>query len=116
MSAESFIDDDLAAQIARNEKLLEVFREQGADLGEERPIDFFFYTGDHESAEALANDLWVLGFSEVIVGSEARDGKWSVTGVFQASVERITDKAFVESLVRVAAKYLAEFDGWGAPV
>lgn len=116
MSAESFIDDDLAEQIGRNEKLVDVFRDQGADLGEERPIDFFFYAADHESAEALANDLWALGFAEVNVGSEPRNGQWSVTGVLQASVATITDKAFVERLVRLAAKYLAEFDGWGAPV
>jgi regulator of RNase E activity RraB len=116
MSAESFIDDDLASQQLRNEKLLEVFREHGADLGEERPIDFFFYTADHESAESLATDLWTLGFVEVNVGTEPWNGQWSVTGVLQASVATITDKAFVERLVRLAAKYLAEFDGWGAPV
>src|SRR5258706_14776728 len=116
MSAESFIDDDLASQLFRNEKLLDVFREEGADLGEDRPIDFFFYTADRESAESLATDLWALGFAEVNVGSEARNGQWSVIGVFLASVATVTDKAFVESLRRLAAKYLAEFDGWGAPV
>jgi hypothetical protein len=116
MSAESFIDDDLASQQYRNEKLLEVFREEGADLGEERPIDFFFYTADRESAEALAGDLWALGFAEVNVGTEPWNGQWSVTGVFLASVATVTNKDFVERLVRLAAKYLAEFDGWGAPV
>src|SRR5260370_39853545 len=100
MSAESFIDDDLAGQIVRNEKLLDVFREEGADLGEERPIDFFFYTADRESAEALANDLWALGFAEVNVGREARNGQWSGIGVFQASGATVTGKAFRESLVR----------------
>ena len=75
-----------------------------------------FVPGAWRNSFILQNDLWALGFSEVNVGSEARNGQWSVIGVFQASVATVTDKAFVENLVRLAAKYLAEFDGWGAPV
>jgi regulator of RNase E activity RraB len=114
--AESFLEEDLDAQKARNESLVEVFLEHGADLGEKRPIDFFFYANSQQDAIALAADLGPLGFASVDVANEAFDGKWGVTAVRLDSIAAVTDEAFVGRLVRLAATYLAEFDGWGAPI
>lgn len=114
--AESFIKEELAAQLARNEKLLQVFAEHGADPDELRPIDFFFYTADREAAEGLARDLVAEGFETVQVTEEEIEGKWAVQAVRTDSVNAITAEPFVEKIVRLAARYLAEFDGWGAPI
>jgi hypothetical protein len=116
MAGQSFIDDDIREQLSRNEKLVETFLEHGADLDEERPVDFFFYTESPEAARALADDLEANGFDEAAVLPEPTDGKWGVQAIKKASVNGVTDAAFVEKLVRIAANHLAEFDGWGAAV
>ncbi|SRR5216684_2095954 len=114
--AESFIDEELAAQRMRNERLIELIVENGAALGEERPIDFFFYANSREDALSLARDLEALGFVEVTVPEEPYEDKWAVIGILLASVVAATAERFVESIVRLTAKYLAEFDGWGTPI
>jgi regulator of RNase E activity RraB len=114
--AKQFIEDDVDAQLVRNESLLEVIRDHGADLDERRPIDFFFYAGDRAVAVDFAAELKKLGFNEIQVAEEAVDGTWSVQAVKLDSVNTITAPAFVESIVRLAAQYLVEFDGWGTSI
>lgn len=114
--AKSFIDEDVAAQRARNEKLLEVFGQHGADLNQPREIDFFFYTDDQSAARGLARDLEKAGFDAVHVADHPHDGRWSVQAVRTDSVAAVTGASFVEQIVRLAAQHLAEFDGWGAPI
>jgi len=116
MPAKSFIEDEVMAQRARNEKLVETIVRHGGELEEERPIDFFFYAENRVDAEALAEDLELIGFDSTHVPDDPIEGKWSVQAVRMATVLEVTDDAFVERIVRTAAKYLAEFDGWGAPV
>ena len=116
MSAKSFIEDELAAQRARNEKIVETIVRHGGELEEERPIDFFFYTDNRADAEALAEDLESIGFDSTHVPDDPIDGKWSVQAVRMGTVLEVTDDTFVERIVRLTAKYLAEFDGWGTPV
>lgn len=113
--AESFIDDEIAIQLARNEELLQLIDEHGAARDERRSIDFFFYAGDLSAAGALAADLEAAGF-ETHVGEEPRDGKWLVQGVRQDTVTAVTEPQFVERVVRLAARHLAEFDGWGTAI
>lgn len=114
--AESFIHDELAEQLVRNEKIVETIVRHGADLEEERPVDFFFYTNTHADALALAGDLESSGFETAYVPDEDYEGKWAVQAVRNDSVANVTEAAFVEGIVRLAAKYLAEFDGWGTEV
>jgi regulator of RNase E activity RraB len=111
--ADSFIDSEVAAQELRNRELIAAIESEGADLQAKRQIDFFFYTIERADADALAADLLAAGFSAAQVGDEPYEGKWPVQGELNASVNEITDLAFVERMVRLAAKYLAEFDGWG---
>lgn len=116
MAGQSFIEEELAAQLARNEQLIATFQKHGGDLDEPRPVDFFFYAESQDAARSLAGDLEGLEFDEVAVLPEPFDGKWGVQAIWNASVNQVTDTAFVERLVRKAAAHLAEFDGWGAPV
>jgi regulator of RNase E activity RraB len=116
MAAKSFIEDEVATQRARNERLVEAIVRHGGELEEERPIDFFFYAENRSDADALANDLEEIGFDSTHVPDDPVDGKWSVQAVRMATVLEVTDEVFVERIVRLAAKYLAEFDGWGAPI
>ena len=115
MSGESFIESEIAAQLVRNGRLLEIIEQHGASLNDLRPIDFFFYTTSAEDGVALSNDLAAQGF-QVRGTSEASDGKWSVQATREMSVQAATSEQFVEQLIRQAAKYLAEFDGWGTPI
>jgi hypothetical protein len=114
--AESFIGEEVATHIARNEKLRALITKQGASLDERRPIDFFFYAEDRPAALNLARDLEIAGFEQAQVGNESLDGKWSIHAVRFDSVTAITSPSFVEQMVKLAAQYLAEFDGWGAPI
>ena len=114
--AGSFIEEELAIQSARNAKLVESIEQHGGDLAETRPIDFFFYTASEPEARALATDLEDAGFDSTHVAVEEIEGKWSVQAIRMDSVEAITEGAFVERIVRICVKYLAEFDGWGTAV
>jgi regulator of RNase E activity RraB len=114
--AESFIHDELAEQLARNEQIVQTIERHGADLDEERPIDFFFYTTTHADALSLAADLEATGFETAYVPEEDNEGKWAVQAIRNDSVVNVTQPTFVEQIVRLAAKYLAEFDGWGTEV
>lgn len=114
--ADSFITSEIAAQELRNRALVAAIEEEGADLRARRQIDFFFYTVERADADALAADLLAAGFTTADVGNEPYEGKWPVQGELNASVEEVTDLAFVERMVRIAAKYLAEFDGWGTAI
>jgi hypothetical protein len=112
--AENPILEDIAHHIARNEKLVEHIVELGGDLAESRSIDFFFYVPEEQDAELLSADLRNLAFQNVSA-SRSRD-QWSVTGEYRGSVAQITERAFVERLAALAAKYLGDFDGWGTAV
>lgn len=114
--AGSFIEEELAIQAARNAKLVETIDQQGGDLAETRPIDFFFYTASESEARALATDLEDAGFDSTHVSAEEIEGKWSVQAIRMDTVTRVTDPAFVEQIVRMCVKYLAEFDGWGTAI
>ena len=112
--AENFIRDETEAQLARNVKLVEKIEQLGGNCQKRRTIDFFFYASNEKDAEALAEDLREIGLSNVQVGS--RPEAWAITAEREASVDDVTDAAFVQKLVSAAAKYLAEFDGWGTAV
>lgn len=114
--AGSFIEEELAIQAARNARLIETIEQHGGDLTEVRPIDFFFYASTEQEARSLASDLEDAGFDSTHVSIEEIEGKWSVQAIRMDSVEAITDDAFVERIVRLCVKYLAEFDGWGTAI
>lgn len=115
MAGESFIDGEIAIQRALNKALIEAFETEGGDLDAPREVDFSFYAGSREDAASLVRDLESRGF-QAETGDETKEGTWSVHATLQASVNAVTDERFVEDLVRLAAKYLAEFDGWGAAI
>lgn len=112
---ESFLHDDVVAQLARNEQLVHTIERNGGDLDEERSIDFFFYANSHGDALKLAADLETRGF-EVFVPDEPTEEKWAVQAARMDTVTAITQQAFVEEIVRLASTYLAEFDGWGTAI
>ena len=114
--AGSFIEEEMAIHAARNAKIVETIAQHGGDLEETRPIDFFFYTATEAEARALATDLEDAGFDRTRIAMEEIEGKWSVQAVRMDSVMAVIDGAFVERVVRICVKYLAEFDGWGVAV
>jgi hypothetical protein len=109
------IEGDVAAHVARNEKLSELILSHGASLVESRSIDFFFYAASLSDAQALGADLDAAGFSQITVG-EASQSRWPIAGVYIGSVDQVTQETFVDQLVRLAAKHRAEFDGWGTSI
>jgi Protein of unknown function (DUF1260). len=114
--AESFIEEELAIQAARNARLIETIEQHGGDLTVTRPIDFFFFTTMEADARSLAEDLEDAGFDRTHVSVEEIEGKWSVQGVRMDSILGVTSESFVEQIVRLCVKYLAEFDGWGTAI
>lgn len=114
--AESFIEKELQEQRARNERIVATLERHGADVDEPRSIDFFFLANSREDAEALARDLEQMGFELTHVSNDEVDGKWPLQAIRTDTVTAVTEDRFVERLVRLTAKYLAEFDGWGTAV
>jgi hypothetical protein len=112
--AENPIPEDVAFHIARNEKLVERIADLGGDLTKPRTIDFFFYVPEEEDAQLLAADLRNLAFQNVQVSWSQT--QWAVIGEYRGSVAQVTEAVFVERLASLAARYLAEFDGWGTAV
>jgi Regulator of ribonuclease activity B len=65
------------------------------------------------AAENLVIAVNEAGYPVTMKGKVDGCDSWSVESQIERSPLEVTDKFFVESLVRLAAAHQAEFDGWG---
>jgi regulator of RNase E activity RraB len=109
------ISEDIAAQHARNAKLVENIISHGASLERERAIDCFFHTASEDVAIALSAVLQSHGICDISIAhsDEAGSHPWTVQGSVTSSVSHFTSEEQVERFVRIAAEHDALFDGWG---
>jgi hypothetical protein len=115
--SEQSVQSSVAAHEARNRELTKVFLGHGADLSCPRTIDLHFWAPDQQAAEDLAEALNLRGLQDAFCKAPADSEKlWNVEAHATASVTQVTDRSFVEDLVRLAASCRSDFDGWGTLV
>ena len=109
------IDEDLAAHARRNASLVRHITDRGGDPQRPRSIDCFFHVRSEDDAIALSAALQPRGFRDIEVTHAAPSGghPWTVQASVRSTVAAFTAPARVEELVRIAAHFDAEFDGWG---
>jgi regulator of RNase E activity RraB len=109
------ISENIAAQHARNAKLVENIVDHGASLERERPIDCFFHTSSEDAAIALSAALQSHGVRDLSIShsDEASRHPWTIQGSVTSSISHFTSEEQVERFVRLAAEHDALFDGWG---
>jgi hypothetical protein len=82
-------------------------------LENRRLIDLHFWAMNQGAAENLVIAVNEAGYPVTMKGKVDGCDSWSVESQIERSPLEVTDKFFVESLVRLAAAHQAEFDGWG---
>jgi hypothetical protein len=113
------MSDDVADQLQMNRQTWEALQEQGVVPGSELAVDAFFFADLEETAGQLAAGLRGLGWTVETAASRQgllrRRTLWSLQAhrvLGDISLQVLDD--MVTSLDAEAARYGAEFDGWGA--
>lgn len=105
------------SHLSRNHELNKSIESQGVDLDAPRPIDLHFWASTEKAARNLAIALEAEGYSPVSTNLSARGpALWNVEAQVEASPVTIATPLFVERLIRLAADYDGEFDGWGTSI
>jgi hypothetical protein len=100
----------------RNATLMTLLESKGITLHEPCALDLFFYVNDPIKAEALARELNEKRYPALVIGPKMGKStlkKWTVKGGIQCSPSEAASHQMTEDLVRMAAKWDAEYDGWG---
>jgi len=113
--AESEIQALIDGHFARNDELKKVIAGKGVRENR-RLIDLHFWAMNQGAAENLVIAPNEAGYPVTMKGKVDGCDSWSVESQIERSPLEVTDKFFVESLVRLAAAHQAEFDGWGTSI
>lgn len=113
---ESKIKELIQGHIARNRELKNLLAEKGIDLVETRIVDLHFWASNEKAANDLALALDLIGYPTTKTSRSNGSDLWNVESQVEASPLAVTDRFFVERLVRLAADHEAEFDGWGTAI
>lgn len=111
----SAVQENTAAHLKRNAKLVQHITDRGGDTQRERNIDCFFHTHTEDDAIALSRLLKSRGFQELSIthADDQDEYPWTVQGFLRSSVAAFTAPDRVEEVVRISAQHDALFDGWG---
>ena len=122
MCKESIVDDrqgKLAGHHARNRQLLMVFAEKSVSLDELRLVEFHFWAFEQHNAVELGHELRKRGFELLAlkpVSSQHDPECWNIEASMVASISSVISQEFTEALLDLAARFGAEYDGWGTSV
>ena len=106
-------DDTIAQHRARSEQILSILRNDGVDVGAERPIDVFFWCTTRETARAMGRELATSGFTDVVIGQEESGTRWSAQGRTVKAPSDVAGDDFTRAQVTLAVRHSCEYDGWG---
>jgi regulator of RNase E activity RraB len=119
MLDEAEIQENMTGHAERNAALIEDLRRKGVDLGATRSVEHHFWANDQQGAALLAQELYkrkylVLAISPV----DAEDGSklWNVEAAMKRTLADAAKPKLTEELVRLAARFDATYDGWGASI
>ena len=116
MIPETEIQKSITAHNARNIELLKLIREKGVAIDEPHSVDHHFYASGQKDAALLAKELYKRGYLVLVLSppsTEDGQGHWNIgVGIQRAPAEAASHR-ITEELVRLAAKFDADYDGWG---
>jgi regulator of RNase E activity RraB len=114
---EKYIQENIAGHNARNKELLKQISERGVDLDTPRPIDILFWVADEQNANSLVETLAKNGLGDFYsVPPDDETETWIVEGQVLISPRSVCQEQFTEKLVRLAAAYSGDYDGWGTSI
>lgn len=110
-------DEEIAAHAERNEKLLKRLGTRGVDLDAPRSVEHHFWAHSQKDAALLARELYAKGYLILALmptGEPTRT--WSIdAGISRSPISAASD-AVTKSLVQLALRFNAEYDGWGTSI
>jgi regulator of RNase E activity RraB len=110
------IRNSISGHNARNAELLRHIQEKGVAIGEIRSIEHQFYAQGQKNAALLARELYNRGYLVLVLappGAEDDSDYWNVEVGIQRTPAEAASHSVTEELVRLAAKFDADYDGWG---
>ena len=103
----------------RNMELLKAFIEKKVNLDEPRSIDLHFWAWGQPNSVQLAHELYqkgllILNLSPAYIDSDPE--RWNIEAGTKLSIAKVVDEVFTGELVDLAARFDANYDGWGTSV
>lgn len=109
----------ITGHISRNRELLQTIESNGVSITRERSIDHHFWANSRNEASLLAKELYDQGYLVSVISPVTTTDDsilWNVEATSQQSLVDATNTHLVETLVRLAAKFDAVYDGWGTSI
>jgi regulator of RNase E activity RraB len=119
MLNDSEIQESMAGHAERNAELLEHLRKKGVSLDTPQSVEHHFWAEDQQSAALLAKELYGRGYLVLVISpADTEDGSklWNVEAGIKRTLGEAADSAVTEDLIRLAGRFNATYDGWGASV
>lgn len=116
MIPEVEIQRSITGHNARNNELLKHIGEKGVVIDKPRPVEHHFYASSQKDAAFLAKELYNRGYLILaLMPSHTEEGSdhWNVEAGIQRTPAEAASHRITEELVRLAAKFDADYDGWG---
>jgi regulator of RNase E activity RraB len=113
------IQESMAGHAERNAALLANLRKKGIRLDTPQSVEHHFWAEDQQSAALLAKELYGRGYLVLAISpADTEDGSklWNVEAAIKRALSEAADPAVTEELVRLAGRFNATYDGWGASV
>lgn len=104
----------------RNAELMRLLESKGSNPLSTYRTEHHFWAYTHDDAVSLAQELYKRGYLLLALASgidETRGTKyWNVEASFERTLADAASRAVTEELVRLAARFSSEYDGWGVSV
>jgi regulator of RNase E activity RraB len=101
----------------RNRVLVKVLSEKGVQVTDSVDAEMHFWAPDRRAAAFLAKELYDLGYLVLVIKPAARGGKeWNVEAGQHCQVIDAVSDGRTATLVRLATRFGATYDGWGTSV
>jgi len=113
------LSEKLLGHERRNAELIKYFTERQINLSEPRSIELHFWAWGQPNSVRLAHSLYGREFMLLMLGParlEDDPDRWNIEAGTRLSIVDVVDKNFTGGLVDLAAKFDAEYDGWGTTV
>lgn len=119
MDREAAIRESIAGHQARNAELALRLKEKGADMNRLYTIEHHFWASNQRDAAHLAKRLYEKGYLITAIDRLERDAGsevWNISTEIQRTPTEAISEELTGDLVRTAAEYAADYDGWGMSI
>lgn len=103
----------------RNLALKDNLVQKGIVLDDPRAVELHFWSAEQRNAALLARALYQAGFLVLVLApNEQENGSilWNIEAGLKEPISKVISSEFTERMVRLAAEFSSDFDGWGTSV